>query len=172
MRETRVRFLGWEGPLEKEMVIYSSTLAWKIPWTEEPDRLQSMGSQRVGHDWVTSHSLSGQEICRGAPEVFSLPPGRLCCFLCQDAAGMALPWLLWAPGSHVAPLFTACSSYLLWTVWTFSVPDMGSTTPSYWLTPITEAWEVVFYFSPSLGLLVNWPDLCSQQGPRIRELKD
>ena len=50
MRETWVRFLGWKDPLEKEMAIHSSTLAWKIPWTEEPDRLQSMGSQRVGHD--------------------------------------------------------------------------------------------------------------------------
>ena len=50
MRETRVRFLGQEDPLEKEMAIYSSTLARKIPWTEEPDRLQFMGSQRVGHD--------------------------------------------------------------------------------------------------------------------------
>ena len=45
MRETRVRFLGQEDPLEKEMAIHSITLAWKIPWTEEPDRLQSMGSQ-------------------------------------------------------------------------------------------------------------------------------
>ena len=44
MRETWVRFLGWEDPLEKEMAIHSSTLAWKIPWMEEPDRLQSMGS--------------------------------------------------------------------------------------------------------------------------------
>ena len=50
MRETRVRFLGGEYPLEKEMAIHSSTLAWKIPWMEEPDRLQSMGSQRVGQD--------------------------------------------------------------------------------------------------------------------------
>ena len=50
MWETRVRFLGREVPLEKEMAIHSNTLAWKIPWTEEPDRLQSMGSQRVGHD--------------------------------------------------------------------------------------------------------------------------
>ena len=50
MQETRVRSLGWEDPLEKEMAIHSSTLAWKIPWTEEPDRLQSMGSQRVRHD--------------------------------------------------------------------------------------------------------------------------
>ena len=41
---------GWEDPLEKEMAPHSSTLAWKIPWTEEPGRLQSMESQRVGHD--------------------------------------------------------------------------------------------------------------------------
>ena len=44
MRETWVRALGWEDPLEKEMAIHSSTIAWKIPWTEEPGRLQSMGS--------------------------------------------------------------------------------------------------------------------------------
>jgi len=50
MRETRVRALGWEDPLEKEMAIHSRTIAWKIPWTEEPGRLQSLGSQRVGHD--------------------------------------------------------------------------------------------------------------------------
>ena len=50
MREIRVRSLGQEDPLEKEMAIHSSTIAWKIPWTEEPGRLQSMGLQRVGHD--------------------------------------------------------------------------------------------------------------------------
>ena len=50
MRETPVRSLAWEDPLEKEMATHSSTLAWKIPWTEEPCRLQSMGSQRVGHN--------------------------------------------------------------------------------------------------------------------------
>ena len=50
MWETWVRFLGQEDPLEKEMAIHSSTLAWKIPWAEEPDGLQSMGLQRVGHD--------------------------------------------------------------------------------------------------------------------------
>ena len=54
MQETWVQFLGWEDPLEKEMAAHSSTLAWKIPQTEEPGRLQPMGSQRVGHDWVTS----------------------------------------------------------------------------------------------------------------------
>ena len=50
MQETRIRSLGREDPLEKEMAIQSSTIAWKIPWTEEPGRLQSMGSQRVGYD--------------------------------------------------------------------------------------------------------------------------
>ena len=54
--ETRVQSLGWED-LEKEMTTHSSILAWTIPWTEEPGRLQSLGSQRVGHDWVTSLSL-------------------------------------------------------------------------------------------------------------------
>ena len=50
MCETQVRSLGWEDPLEKEMATHSSILAWKMPWKEEPGRLQSMGSQRVGHN--------------------------------------------------------------------------------------------------------------------------
>ena len=50
MQETWVPSLGGEDPLEKEMATHSSILAWKIPWTEEPGRLQSMGSQRVRHD--------------------------------------------------------------------------------------------------------------------------
>ena len=56
MRETQVQSLGWEALLEKEMAPHSSTLAWKISWTEEPGGLQSMGLQRVGHDWATSLS--------------------------------------------------------------------------------------------------------------------
>ena len=52
-----VQCLDWEDPLEKKMATHSSTLAWKIPWMEEPGRLQSMGSQRVRHDWVTSLHL-------------------------------------------------------------------------------------------------------------------
>ena len=54
MWETRVQSLGREDLLEKEMATHSSILAWKIPWMEDPVRLQSMGLQRVGHDWVTS----------------------------------------------------------------------------------------------------------------------
>ena len=49
-QKTRVQSLGWEDPLEKETAPHSSTLAWKIPWMEEPGRLQSMRSQRVGHN--------------------------------------------------------------------------------------------------------------------------
>ena len=54
VQETQVPSQGWEDPLEKEMATHSRTLAWKIPWTEEPGRLQSMGLQRVRHDGATS----------------------------------------------------------------------------------------------------------------------
>ena len=57
IRETQVQSPGQGDPLEKEMATHSSTLAWKIPWTEEPGRLQPMGSQRVRHHWATSLSL-------------------------------------------------------------------------------------------------------------------
>ena len=50
IRETQVRSLGWEDPLEKELATHSSILAWRITWTEEPGGLQSIGSQRVGHN--------------------------------------------------------------------------------------------------------------------------
>ena len=63
-QETQVWSLGWENPLEKEMAIHSRTLAWKIPWMEESGRLQSIESQRVGHDWVTSLSLSEIQVDR------------------------------------------------------------------------------------------------------------
>ena len=54
MQETQVQSLGWEDLLEKGMATYSSILAWRISWTEEPGRPQSLGSQRVGHGWVTN----------------------------------------------------------------------------------------------------------------------
>ena len=54
MQETQVQFLGWEDPLEKGMATYSSILAWEIPWTQEPGGLQSMGSERVEHNWAAN----------------------------------------------------------------------------------------------------------------------
>ena len=62
MLETQLPSLGWEDPLEKEMATHSSTLAWRIPWTEEPGGLQFIGPQRVGQDWVTSLSFTFQGI--------------------------------------------------------------------------------------------------------------
>ena len=72
MRETWVRFLVQEDPLEKRMATHSSILAWRIPWTEDPGRLLSTGSQRVRHDWVTSlsftflHNICILALCSGS----------------------------------------------------------------------------------------------------------
>ena len=76
MQETWVQSLGQEDPLEKEMASHSSINAWKIPWTKEPGGLQSMGSQRVGHDWVTSFHFTSK-ISRNCPlsGTSPLPPG-------------------------------------------------------------------------------------------------
>ena len=60
VQETRVRSLGWEDPLEKKMATHSSILVWKISFTEEPGGLQSMGSQRVGHDWATNTNTNSR----------------------------------------------------------------------------------------------------------------
>ena len=62
MQETRVQSLGQEDPLEKEMATLSSIFAWRIPWTEEPGGLQSMGSHRVGHNLVTKQQLDYLQI--------------------------------------------------------------------------------------------------------------
>ena len=59
MWETQVQSLGWADPLEKEMATHSNILAWRIPWSEEPGRLQSMGSQRVRHDLATQQQQHG-----------------------------------------------------------------------------------------------------------------
>ena len=83
--ETWVRALGWENPLEKEMAIHSSTIAWKIPWTEEPGGLQSMGWKRVGHDWVTSLSFLSQR----AKSSFRLVPAFVNAFW----GSSEVPWL-------------------------------------------------------------------------------
>ena len=66
--ETWVRSLGWEDPLERGMATHSSILAWRLPWTEEPGGLQSMGSQRVGHDRVTNTHT--QRISKGLPRCY------------------------------------------------------------------------------------------------------
>ena len=56
MQETEVQSMCWEDPLEEEMATHSNILAWRIPWTEEPGGLQSMGLQTVGHNWASEHT--------------------------------------------------------------------------------------------------------------------
>ena len=67
MWETQVQSVGWEDPLEKEMAIHSSTIAWKIPWTEMLGKLQCMGSQRVRHFYPTLNLLSLNHRCSLSP---------------------------------------------------------------------------------------------------------
>ena len=81
-RETGVQSLGREDILEKEMATHSSVLAWSIPWMEEPGRLQSMGSQRVGHDWATSFP-------------FQLPNFRVLEIMCRTKSLFLLIKRLW-----------------------------------------------------------------------------
>ena len=91
MQETWDRSLGQEDPLVKEMATHLSTFAWKIPWTEEPGRRQSMGSQRVGHDWVTSLSF-----------IFHYSPQRtwaVFCFCFCFFSGLFFP-IRRPPGGH------------------------------------------------------------------------
>ena len=92
MWETRVWSLGWEDPLEKKMAIHFRTIAWKIPWTEELGWLQSMGSQRVGHDWATSLQLSAHD-------------------------GNVVSALAWGSGKPKVALLTSRCMHTLWQWW-------------------------------------------------------
>ena len=135
MWETQVLSLGGEDPLEKEMTTHSSILAWRIPWTE-PGGLQSMGSQRVGHDWVTntfafhvfSKSLrdiveeaqSSPQICMWARrQTYSLEQVRLL----PPGLSEAKPW---PPGSFTTPSKNPLSQQLL-------ASNIPSTKSDKWL---------------------------------------
>ena len=80
MRETWVWSLGWEDPLQEGMATHSSTLAWRIPWTEEPGRLQSMKLQRVRHNWVTKQTelTYGRQVEKEVKKV-----ERICIIYCM-----------------------------------------------------------------------------------------
>ena len=111
MWKTRVWSLGWEEPLKKEMATHSSILAWKIPWVEEPGRLQSIASQSVGHDWATNtllcYWLGGKESacqyrkCRFSPW-FGKSPWR----------GKWKPTLVFLPGKFHGQ--RSLAGYSLW----------------------------------------------------------
>ena len=88
MRETWVWPLDWEDHLEEGMATHFSTLAWRIPWTEEPGGLQSTGSQRVRHDWLTKHSMA---TTKPAHDVISWT-GPLPIIYWETAKGKAVFW--------------------------------------------------------------------------------
>ena len=121
MRETRVRSLGREDPLEKEMVTHSSILAWRIPWTEEPGRLQSTGSQRVGHDWATSLHFTSF-IYLWISRLFPCP--SYCKKCCHEHCGYLCLFQLWFSqgiypvvgllGHMVVSMLFLCTQNALW----------------------------------------------------------
>ena len=79
IKQTWAQSLGWEDPLEMGMATHSSILPWRIPLTEEPSRLQSMGSQRVGHDWVTTFSTVSLYIFFKIINIFYILVSRCAC---------------------------------------------------------------------------------------------
>ena len=94
MQETQVQSLGWENPLEKEMATHSSILAWRIPQTEEPGGLQPIASQRVGHDWATSLSLSFcvEKTRKDAVSTRQGSEAHKIEFLIQEVGELKCPW--------------------------------------------------------------------------------
>ena len=98
----RVQSLGGEDLLEKEMAIHSRFLAWRIPWTEEPDRLQSMGLQRVWHNWATSFSLSLKV------EYFLLFG------FCPPKVGPVVPWTSYRVWFVLSFCLFVCLFFLWW----------------------------------------------------------
>ena len=130
MQETQVRFLGQEDPLEKEMATHFTSLAWRAPRTEEPGGLQSMGSQRVGHNWATEHTVV--KILKYI-NTFIMRGSTSHCFVSHLHLGcpLSLSWYLW----RLAPeIYT----YLDTELYTQLVGDWGPLRPfgaSGWIIP-------------------------------------
>ena len=133
MRESWVPPLGWEDPLEKEMTTYSSILAWEIPWTEEPGGHQSMGSQRVGHDWATKHSVRSKFIMSLILKNFF-------------EIVFLYSWHRWSPGLH--RLFSGCGGWGL-------LSSCDSKFPSVVASPC-EAWALRHTGCRSGSLRAQW----------------
>ena len=141
MQETQVQSLGWKETLEKGLATHYSILAWSIPWTEEPDRLQSMGSQRVWQNWVTKHTYKDQ---------FS-SVAQSCPTLCD-------PVDCSPPGSSVQGILQA---RILW--WVAMLSSRGSSQPRDWTQVSCIAgrfftnWAKVHFSLLSLGAGTKFP---------------
>ena len=118
MQETRFQSLGREDPLEKEMATHSSILAWRIPWIEEPGRLQSTGLQRVGRDWANSLSLSIYMVKSNPENIVTwlsiLLLNYICCSVAQSCLTLREPVDCSTPGFpvlHYLPEFAQIHIY-------------------------------------------------------------
>ena len=135
-QETQVWFLGQKDPLEKEIATHSSILAWKIPRTEEPGGLKSMGSQRIGHNWVTNHAHvyrnyffcfigSNPYLCGGV----KISP--FCCLICLSS----LVVISWAHRNkffiEFAGLTESSGHSGGWTGWIFKATHLAATSASW-----------------------------------------
>ena len=103
MQGTCVRSLGWENPQEKGMATQSCILAWKIPWTEEPGGLQSMGFQRVRHNWATEHMLTQTHVCKTLKNFYCSWFTMLCYFLV---------YAKWISYTHIHSFFSSVQSLI------------------------------------------------------------
>ena len=133
MRETWVRSLGREDPMEKKMATHPSTLAWKIPWTKEPDRLQSMGLQRFGYGWATSLSLNSSRCWASFHFLFAIVMCLLALLLffakesVQFCSFLSLSFLLVCKSLYMCVCAQSLSHVWLFAIpWSFQVPlSMG-----------------------------------------------
>ena len=181
MRETRVRSLGWED-LEKEMATHSSTLAWRTLWMEEPGRLQSMGLQRVGHDWATSLH---KRLARGTlsvPLLMSMSEAFSAPFHTLILLPKPLEWSSLVPGPKAA---SSSSEITKLTLHTISYhPFRGHHPPhhpllrllkpcsgSYPALPHLYALKIraLWNSSPGTSLVIRWLRLCipNARGPGV-----
>ena len=110
--ETQARSLGWEDPLEKEMATHPSILAWEIPWTEGPGRLQSTGFQRVGHDGGPQHTLTGFVLLYSGQLLYTWPSlytlaqlwGTWCVQERKEAGGVCTRCKGWCAHGSLLPI--------------------------------------------------------------------
>ena len=172
MQATRVQSLGWEDPLEEEMATHSSIPAWEIPWTREPGGLQSIGLQRIGHDWALTYIFLREEIL--ARQQFQMP--------CPHESLLSLSWG-WV---HLLVLGSVSLCWVSWCViwegWPLLPPGVlgkvvrgGGWLPCwvrvggfFWKRKETDAWRLIDplchrWTGPSGGSWQDFPTLISRR---------
>ena len=151
-QETWVRFPGWEDPLEEETATHSSILSWEFPWTEEPGGLQSIGLQRVGHDWTCMHA---HQVANTAPETFKCLwlPSVYCFSVAQSCPTLVTP----RPAAHQASLSVTNSQSPPKPMSIESVMPSGHLILCCPLLLLPSIFPSIRVFSNQLALHIRWP---------------